>query len=193
MFAVTGLGGEVEAVQLVALNEDGTAVPHWDDPERKIKMTRGPLISAAVRFPGTATEPLLLAEGPETALSVWLPMGWETWSMIGGIGRAPLNDVPLSKIIVVCRDDDPHDAPSRTSLKDAVRQWRSEGRTVVEAQPWELAREDKSDFNDVLQACGEQAVRARIEAALTRMACRVGVACEDATVELRKSSPPRRG
>ena len=74
-----------------------------------------------------------------------------------------------------------------------MRQWRNEGRTVVEAQPWELAREDKSDFNDVLQACGEQAVRARIEAALTPMACRAGVACEDATVELQKGNPPRRG
>lgn len=108
--------------------------------------------------------------------------------MVGGIGHAPLRDVPLSKIIVVCRDDDPHDAPSRIELRNAVRRWRSEGRTVVEAQPRELAREDKSDFNDVLLASGEQGVRARIEAALTPMAFQHGTARHDAAVQLREAT-----
>ena len=107
MFAVTGNGGDVQAVHMVAIQEDGTAVRHQDDPQRKLKMTRGFLAEGAVRFPGDTNKPLLLAEGPENALSVWLPMAWETWSMVGGIGRAPVYDVPLSRTIVVCRDDEP--------------------------------------------------------------------------------------
>jgi putative DNA primase/helicase len=178
MFPLTNDVGTVTAVQLVALTDQGEAVPHWEHGG-KIKMVRGVARGSALRLPGNASGPLMLAEGPETALSIWLATGYETWANMGSIARAPLDGVPLSRTVVVCRDDDPRSAltkdgghtapklsPSLKTLKDAVRKWRKQGRRVVEAQPWRLSRGDKSDFNDLLRRGGVEAVRKGIEATL---------------------------
>ena len=173
MFPLTNDAGTVTAVQMVALHDDGRAVKHWEHGG-KIKMVRGPKKGAAFRLPGDASGPLLPAEGGETALSLWLATGHATWGMMGSIAQAPLDAVPLSRTIVVPRDDDARNAPARKGLRDAVKKWRRAGRHVVEAQPWELTRGDKSDFNDVLKQHGADAVRDRIQAALTPMAAPKG-------------------
>jgi len=110
---------------------------------------------------------LCLAEGPETGLSVWTATGLETWVGLGQVSAISLETVPLDRIIVVCRDDDKRFAPSRKKLKDTVRKWRSEGRTVLEVLPHERSRGDKGDFNDTLQLFGPEAIRDRIEAVLS--------------------------
>jgi hypothetical protein len=47
---------------------------------------------AAVRFPGAG--PVVLAEGVETALSIWQATSRKSWACLGiaNIGRAPLPD-----------------------------------------------------------------------------------------------------
>ena len=160
----TSASGEVRAVQLVAINDDGE--PHRDEEGNKYKRSRGSLIGAAVRFPGKDSGPLFLAEGPETALSVWLASGCETWANIGSVARAPLAGVPAERLLAVCRDDDPPGSPAFVARRNAVRLWRKAGRTVVEATPWGLPRHDKSDFADVLAGAGTGAVLARLDAAI---------------------------
>lgn len=120
MFAATDTAGSVRAVQLVALNDDGS--PALDGDGRKIKRTRGSMAGTAVRLPGDPDGPLMLCEGSETSLSVWMALrergngGYETWANLGSIAKAPLDSVPINRLIVVCRDDDPRDAPSRVNL-----------------------------------------------------------------------------
>lgn len=164
LFAATTAAGELNAVQRIYLNADGT--PRLDDEGRKIKRTRGVLADTAVRFPGKANAPLVLAEGPETAASCWHATGFETWANLGSMAKAPLASVPITRTVIVARDDDPRNAPSRKALRDAIRRWRAEGRTVLEATPWNLTRGDKSDFNDALKAGGVEAVRARFDTVL---------------------------
>ena len=165
LFPLTDAAGTVTAVQLVALTDQGEAVPHWEHGG-KIKMVRGVAAGSALRLLGDASGPLVLAEGGETALSIWLATGHETWAAFGAIGRTVLDGVPTSRAIVVGRDDDGPKAPARKALREAVTRWRRAGRHVVEAQPWPLARGDKSDFNDLLKQHGTDAVRDRIDAAL---------------------------
>jgi putative DNA primase/helicase len=95
----TDVAGTVTGVQLIALKEDGSAVPHWAH-NGKLKLSYGRLRDAAVRLPGD-DRALLLAEGPETALSCWWATGIATWSNLGAIARAPLDGVPLDRLIVV--------------------------------------------------------------------------------------------
>lgn len=159
--------GTVRGVQLVALNDDGT-IGRTDDG-RKLKRSRGSLAGAAVRFAGKDSGPLFLAEGPETALSVWLASGCTTWALLGSIAKAPLDGVPLDRAIVVCRDDDRPDSPAYKARRNAVRAWRLAGRRVVEASPWPIARHDKTDFNDVLQTNGLDAVLAQLDKAVAPM------------------------
>jgi putative DNA primase/helicase len=71
-----------------------------------------------------------------------------------------------SRQIVVCRDDDPSDAPATIALDAAIARARNQGLNVIEATPWPEPRGDKSDFNDVIREHGADAVRARILAAL---------------------------
>ena len=183
MFPLTNDAGTVTAVQLIALTDQGEAVPHWEHGG-KIKMVRGVARDSALRLPGDASGPLILAEGGETALSIWLATGYETWAVFGAIGRASLDGVPLSRAIVVGRDDDKRTTPARKALREAVARWRRAGRHVVEAQPWSLSRGDKSDFNDVLKLHGPDAVRDRIDAALRPQATTQGAARKDALLAL---------
>ena len=105
-------------------------------------------------------------EGPETALSVWLATGYETFIRLGGIGK---HQLPLDRTVVVCRDDDPPRSAADKGLSRALADWNQSGADLRMATPWAERRGDRSDFNDVLQADGEEAVRARIETALNPM------------------------
>ncbi|WP_428671911.1 DUF7146 domain-containing protein [Reyranella sp.] len=183
MFPLTNDAGDVRAVQLVALYDDGSAVKHWEHGG-KIKVTRGPKAGVAFRMPGNENGPLVLTEGGETGLSPWLATGHETWAMLGAIGSAPLNSVPIDRTIIVARDDDPSRSPSRIALRKAIAKRRAEGRRVVEVQPWLLSRGDKTDFNNVLQQLGPDAVRERFNAALTPMVAPQGKPRLKAVVEL---------
>lgn len=169
VFAARDDKGEIKAVQLVALNSDGTAAKRWDS-DGKMKMSLGPQTGSAVRFAGDQDKPLLLAEGPETAASCWQATGWETWANLGTITKAPLDGIDKGRVVIVCADDDPRNAPTNKALRDAIRKWRKQGRTVLMIKPWDLTRGNKSDFNDLLKAEGFDAVRRRIEAVLPNAA-----------------------
>ena len=168
IFAATDAGGTVTGVQLVALQPDGQAALR--DEGGKLKLSYGRLAGAAVRWPGVGDDgPLLLVEGGETAASVWHATGFETWANLGSISKAPLDDVPLWRVIIICADDDPRNAPANRPRDQAIRRWRAEGRRVLLIKPWRLSRGDKSDFNDLLLSEGVEAVRACVMAALEPM------------------------
>jgi hypothetical protein len=79
---------------------------------------------------------------------------------------------PLRRIVVVCAGDDlqnhpdPRKVAAARALAKAVREWRNAGTWLAVATPNAISRQDKSDFNDLLQASGLSAVRARIDMAL---------------------------
>ena len=160
--AATDDAGEVRAVQLVHLTTGAAKRPA--DDEHLTKQSFGLQDDAAVRLPacGDGDAPLLLAEGPETGLSLWTATGRETWIALGGVGKL---HPPLGRRLVVCADDDLPDKPAAKALRKAVGRWRAEGFAVALAYPWARRRRDKSDFNDLLLGVGPGAVAQRIEAA----------------------------
>ncbi|HEX2528242.1 MAG TPA: toprim domain-containing protein, partial [Geminicoccus sp.] len=161
ILAATDDTGDVQAVQLVYLTDEARKRPR--DDGQLDKRTFGVLAGAAVRLPGD-TSSLLLAEGPETGLSVWAATGRETRIALGGITKI---DPPPLRRLVACADDDPRDAPAAKSFYKAVARWRRDGWAVAVATPWRRRRFDKSDFNDLIRKEGPDGIRARIEAALS--------------------------
>lgn len=165
VLAATRADGTVQAIQRVRLGRDGRKA----DDGQPAKLSRGPQDGAMVRLPGDPAAPLLVAEGPETGLSVWRATGHETWISLGSVAKAEL---PTGRRVVICADDDPRRAtkgkPANAAkqLRQAVIGWRAAGIDLVVAYPWEIRRGDKSDFNDTMQAGGVEAVATRIEAAL---------------------------
>jgi putative DNA primase/helicase len=73
ILAATTTAGAVQAVQRVHLTLDGRKAE--GTAGRPVKVTNGVLAGAVVRLPGDPAGPLLLAEGPETGLSVWTATG----------------------------------------------------------------------------------------------------------------------
>lgn len=161
--SATDDAGTVCAVQRIYLDAAGHNVR--DAGGNKIKRTTGALrdTGAVVRLPGPVDDPLLLAEGPETGLSLWLATGHETRIAIGAISN---HMPPTGRRVVVCRDDDAQQSPADKALTRAIAAWRKADVDLVVAAPWPARRDDRSDFNDVLVQGGIDAVRARVDAAL---------------------------
>ena len=174
ILAATTADDTVRAVQMVRLTPSARVVQR--DGGGKLKITRGALAGVAVRLPGPADGPLQLAEGPETGLSVWRATGHETWIALGSMSRLSLS---LARQVIVCTDDDlqNHPDPRKTTaaraLAKAVQQWRESGHVIAVATPNATRREDKTDFNDLLQLCGIAAVRARFDLARADLLDRV--------------------
>jgi putative DNA primase/helicase len=159
MVAATDADGAVVAVQLVHLTAEGQKAAATE--ARPTKQSFGQVSAGAVQLPGRAG-PLLLAEGPETGLSVWAATGRETWVALGAIGKLIL---PPERPVIVCADDDPPDQPATKALRRAVGEWRAAGRSVAVVLPWAQPMGEKADFNDLLREAGAAAVAARIEGA----------------------------
>ena len=118
---------------------------------------------AVVRLlPGTDAT-LLVAEGPETALSVWAATGMATWATCGPTNRiAP----PAGATAILCADDDPRGPRQSDKVRKTRRAWREAGVAFHFAKPWAVRRFNKSDFNDALREEGTAAVLASVMAAL---------------------------
>lgn len=146
----TDAAGDVLAVQQIYLTNDGQKAP-VDVVKRTNKAVDGWSDRAAVRLPGI--HPLVLCEGVENALSIWQATGQETWACLGisNIARAP---VPAGKPIVIAGDGDAPDSKAHHQRQSAITALRARGHDVAVADP-PLG----SDFNDVLRASGEEAVR----------------------------------
>lgn len=163
--AMTADTGEVRAIQRIYLTPEGTKISKEEARQRRLpgaKQTGGVMAGAMVHLPGAENGPLLIAEGPETALSVWSATGYETWAALGGVAKIT---PPSGRHVVICADDDAPNSPAAKKLKEALESWAEEGRDVAVALPWAKPRGDKSDFNDVIQESAAEAVRQRIAAA----------------------------
>ncbi|MBO1081857.1 DUF7146 domain-containing protein [Roseomonas haemaphysalidis] len=160
MVAATNAAGTVQAVQLIHLTDGARKRP--EEPGRPTKQSFGPQAGAVVRLAGSK-DALLLAEGPETGLSVWASTGRETWIALGSMSKLEL---PALRKAVICADDDGRDKPAAKALRKAIGRWRGEARDIGVALPWSPRRHDGSDFNDLLQVDGAEAVAARIAIAL---------------------------
>jgi putative DNA primase/helicase len=165
LVALTRPDGSFAALQRISLNSDGT--PLLDADGKKVKRSLGPIKGAAAKF-GLGTDgPLILAEGPETALSLWFATGLETWAVCGVIGQADVSAVPLDRLIIACPDDDPREGAALMHATKGIRRWQREGRKVVIASPFAELKRTKADFNDALVELGPVHVRQRIEIAIS--------------------------
>lgn len=191
LIVATDAGDCIQAVQHIRLTPDG----HKADDGKPVKITVGVGSGAAVRIPGPMDGPLVLAEGPETGLSVWVATGHETWITLGSVTKAV---PPAGRTLVVCRDDDPLPgvikanarwfreagreaeavrletklagrAAADKRLSAAVGAWRADGRQVACATPWRTRRGDGSDMNDALRESGWTYVASRIDRALATL------------------------
>lgn len=152
----TDIDGRVLAVQQVYVDSQGNKAP-LSVSKRTIKFLDGWSKLAAVRFPGKS--PLIVAEGVETAASLWQATGQETWACLG-VANIKCAPVPANADVIIARDGDRPGSPADRQVLQAVEELRARGHRVAIAMPSE-----GMDFNDLLVRDGEDAVRACIDGA----------------------------
>ena len=130
------------------------------------KVSFGLVGGCPARFPARdakAGTPLVVAEGPESALSVRQATGLESWAVFGwtNFKSAPL---PLDRTVILAPDRDGRDSHAGRGVACAVHVQRARGVDLLIA---EAPERDGSgnDLNDTLTRAGEDAVRAAIKAA----------------------------
>lgn len=147
--------GNVQAVQRVFIQHGKKA------SIETAKRTNGPMDGAAVRLPGKRGDELVLAEGPETGLSVSQAWGRETWVALGSVAK--LTDIlPIGRPIVIARDADAPGSPADKALMKAILAMTERGlnvRVVSPPNPTKMGY----DFNDALMDYGNEAVANSLE------------------------------
>ena len=117
----------------------------------------------AARDAELAQGPLIVAEGPESALSVRQATGLESWAVFGAgfFRNAPL---PKGRTVILAPDRDARESNAARSFRRAVFLHRSQGVELLIAEAPEPVG-SKKDLNDTLRRKGEDAVRAAVETA----------------------------
>ena len=162
--------GAITGGQRILLNDDGTAVK-TDVRKPSFGMISGAPARFAARFEaGEEPTPLIVAEGPESALTAWLSTGYETWAVFGvsGFRDAP---IPSGRPVIFAPDRDAPDSPAGKAFRKAVAQHMSASADGdVDAAAGSSAGLDlrialapepsgsKHDLNDTLQRAGVEAV-----------------------------------
>ena len=151
--------GAITGGQRILLKPDGSR-PDVEVRKPAFGSTSGHPARFAGREPGG---PLIVAEGPESALSIWAATGYETWAVFGVSGwkTAPL---PKDREVIFAPDRDAPDSPAGKAFRSAVEHHLAAGvnlRIAVAPEP----SGSKHDLNDTLVRAGPDAVRAAIASA----------------------------
>ncbi len=146
--------GNVLAVQQIYITNEGEKAP-VSVIKRTNKAVEKWTEKSAVRFAGS--QPVVLAEGVETALSIWQETGRETWACLGlsNIGNAPL---PEGSSVIVARDGDIKGSKADIQIKKEIQKLAKRGFSVSVATP-----PDNMDFNSLLRRDSGEEVRALIQ------------------------------
>ena len=119
------------------LDPSGSGKAPVENPKLMLGQCRG----GVVKF-GTYTDQIAVAEGLETALSVFQALQIPTWAALSTSGLIALNLPPEIRRVAIAADGD---AAGEKAAQVAAKKWLLEGRTVRIARP-----PLHKDFNDLL-------------------------------------------
>ena len=154
--------GTIQGGQRILIDTDGLPL---DVDVRKPAF--GAISGVPARFPAQDAElakgPLIVAEGPESALAAWEATGLETWAVFGvsGFASAP---IPEGRAVIFAPDRDAPESPAGRAFRQAVAEHLERGRDLKVALSPEPSG-SKNDLNDTLKRAGLAEVKAAIDAA----------------------------
>lgn len=150
LFSITNTSEQQTAIQRVYITLDGRKAPV---PEPK--KTLGTISGGAIRF-DDATESLMVAEGPETAMAVRVATGSPTWSAINAGVMRTLIIPSCVKYLHIWADKD-LSGTGIVAAQELARHFAStsKAKVFVHLPDEDIPEEQKSvDWNDVLVKSG---------------------------------------
>jgi len=148
---VMGEDGTLLAYQHTYLTKEGLSAKGKLTPHRR---TFGNPKDGAVVLPGRG--PLVIAEGVETALSIWQATGLHVMATLTLTNNPKLGDV--DEVVIAGEADDDRGQAHQALIK-RIRVYQKRGLRVRVAQPHAYEDKPGTDLNDVLMREGEAAVR----------------------------------
>lgn len=152
------VSGQILALQVLPLTPDGRKdAAYWSDgvTKRTYAACGGWSHYAAVRLPGRGE--VILCEGVETGLSIWLATGRPVAACLGTAG---LRNLRCGRKLTIARDGDVPGSPADDAFARTLETRRRLKQRVRVAMP-----PIGKDFNDIHQLHGLGAVRALIGSA----------------------------
>lgn len=151
--------GRVMGGQRVLVLADGSKAP--EDP-------RKPAFAAIAGYPCRLPArieggPLCVAEGPETALAIWVATGCEVWAVFGA-GQFEAAPVPTGRKVVFCPDRDAPESQAGKAFQKAIAAHAARGVEVWIAEAPE-PENSKRDLADTMARGGKGAVSDAIDSA----------------------------
>lgn len=119
------------------------------------KVTNGDLTGSAVKLGGTLPELVQMAEGPETALSIFAATKNPTWITLGTSNYTTIQLPKTVKKMIVASDMEPSGIGLASALR-AAQHWDKIG--VPEVGIAIPPKTNEGDFNDTIQQFGPAAV-----------------------------------
>ncbi|MCY4288558.1 MAG: AAA family ATPase [Aestuariivita sp.] len=128
------------------------------------KPSFGEIAGSVARFAATKSDgqkgPLVIAEGPESALSIWQATGLETWAVFG-VSNWKSAPIPLDREVILAPDRDAPRSPAGRAFRKAVAHHVARGcnlKIAVAPEP----TGSKRDLNDTAMRAGKEAVQEAI-------------------------------
>lgn len=154
--------GKVQAVQAIFLNEKTAAKADVKIQKQTWGLPSSGATADLVKS-NNPSAPIYLAEGPETALSIFTAMPQAHVKItLGKSNFKNINPNASSKDIVLCLDNDGNNPSTDKLINYAAERLKKMGKNVWVAKPDEI----KKDYNDLLKEQGTQAIRTNIERAV---------------------------
>ncbi len=131
---------DIKAIHRTFLSSDGKKKADTNPN----KMALGNISGGAVRF-GEDLDTIVVAEGIETALSIYQETSLTTWAVLScsGYKNLILPRPEITKIIIIAADND---SSGLNTAQEAAKKWWGKGYTVKTALP-----PVNCDFNDLLK------------------------------------------
>ncbi len=152
--------GNIRGGQRILISPDGSPAPI--DPR---KPAFGSIAGFPCRIPAKVSGgALVVCEGPETAASVWMATGLETWAVFGA-GQFETAPLPRDRRVILCPDRDAPDSPAATAFGKACLTQAARGVDLhIAAAPEDEG--SKRDLNDTLARAGKSTVSNAVNAAV---------------------------
>jgi len=158
VFKATDINGNLTAVQQI-LTTQGKKLNQVIKDFGNVKKTNGLLSGSAVKLGGETPESVILAEGPETALSIYEAIKKPVWITLGTANYTKVKLPTTIKEGIIAAEIEESGAGLSSSIR-AAQHWIKVG---IPKFGIAVPRLKEGDANDVLQKDGIKAVKAMID------------------------------
>ena len=153
--------GQVQAVQAIYLDKETTNKANVTVQKQTFGLLKG--ATSDLIKTSDKNAPVYLAEGPETALSIYAAVKEANVKItLGKSNYKNINTASIAKDVVLCLDNDGTSPDSEKIIQMAVDKFIQQGLNTWVAKPHEVGK----DFNDILKEQGVDAVKKYIENAM---------------------------